>query len=102
MPRFDIYPMPGEGGRGYILDVQADLLTQLVTRVVVPLLPLDDFNRLTIRDLNPILEINGVRHIMVTQAIATVPLKDLQSAIMSLADKHILLTRALDILLTGI
>ena len=32
--------MPGRGKRGYVLDVQADLLSQLATRVVVPLLPL--------------------------------------------------------------
>lgn len=38
MPRHDVHPMPGRA-EGYILDVQADLLSHLGTRIVVPLLP---------------------------------------------------------------
>ncbi|MBS1183360.1 MAG: plasmid maintenance protein CcdB, partial [Proteobacteria bacterium] len=37
MARFDVFPNPG--GSGYLLDVQADLLDGLNTRIVVPLLP---------------------------------------------------------------
>ncbi|WP_438887671.1 CcdB family protein, partial [Bacillus cereus group sp. BC232] len=37
MARFDIFD--NEGGGGYLLDVQSDLLGGLNTRVVVPLLP---------------------------------------------------------------
>jgi len=37
MARFDI--VDNEGGGGYLLDVQSDLLGGLNTRVVVPLLP---------------------------------------------------------------
>ena len=40
MARLDVHPMPGKGD-GYLLDVQAELLAHLVTRVVVPLLPED-------------------------------------------------------------
>nr|WP_084591089.1 CcdB family protein [Desulfonatronovibrio magnus] len=39
MSRFDVYP--NTGGYGSLLDVQADLLSHLNTRVVVPLLPVD-------------------------------------------------------------
>jgi toxin CcdB len=39
MGRFDVYATPGQDGTGYVLDVQADLLQDLTTRVVVPLLP---------------------------------------------------------------
>lgn len=38
MGRFTIYSNPG--GVGYLLDVQADMLSHLNTRIVVPLLPL--------------------------------------------------------------
>ena len=38
MARHDVHPMPGKG-HGYVLDVQAELLLHLGTRVVVPLLP---------------------------------------------------------------
>lgn len=39
MARFDVYLTSSSG---YLLDVQADLLAGLNTRVVVPLLPLDN------------------------------------------------------------
>ena len=37
MARFDVYKNPE--GSGYLLDVQASLLSDLNTRIVVPLLP---------------------------------------------------------------
>ncbi|CAM5429606.1 hypothetical protein TMEC54S_03045 [Thauera mechernichensis] len=37
MARFDVYR--NSAGEGFLLDVQADLLSHLNTRVVVPLLP---------------------------------------------------------------
>jgi len=39
MARYDLYPNPF--GRGYLLDVQSDLLDELATRVVIPVMPLD-------------------------------------------------------------
>lgn len=37
MARFDVYASPDSAG--YLLDVQADLLESLNTRIVVPLMP---------------------------------------------------------------
>jgi toxin CcdB len=37
MPRLDVHAMPAGRKAGYLLDVQADLLSGLSTRVVVPL-----------------------------------------------------------------
>jgi len=101
MARLDVYPMPGRwAGRGYIIDVQARLLDHLVTRAVVPLLPLTT-GPAPIRDLNPVFDINGEPHVMVTQAIATAPVRELKRAIASLAAYRDEITRALDVLLTG-
>jgi toxin CcdB len=100
MSRFDVYPMPNNR-QGYVVDIQADLLGHLATRAVVPLLPLTDFPT-PIRDLNPILEIDGVRHVFAPQSIATIPVKALGPVKMSLDREYDTLTRALDILLTGI
>ena len=41
MGRYDVYAAPGQGGTGYVLDVPADLLQDLGTRIVVPRLPPD-------------------------------------------------------------
>ena len=83
-----------------MIDVQADLLEHLKTRTVVPLVPEKDAPS-RIRDLNPIFEVAGISHVMVTQAIATVPVRELQQTTMSLNKYHDDITRALDILFTG-
>ena len=52
MARFDVHRVAG--GRGFLLDVQADHLSDLPSRVVVPLLP-PSVALPAIRDLNPVL-----------------------------------------------
>lgn len=100
MSRLDVHPMPGKGRGGYILDVQADLLSHLATRTVVPLLREDTAPK-PISELNPIFEIHGERHVMVTQAIASIPGRELKRAVASLAEQHDRVIRALDTLLLG-
>ncbi len=102
MARFDIYPMPGKDGRGYILDVQADLLDELKTRAVVPLLP-ETASIKPLRDLNPIFMVKGTPHLMLTQAVAAVPAKDLRRAVATLSGaEQDEAARALDVLFTGV
>ncbi|MFY8094240.1 MAG: CcdB family protein [Niveispirillum sp.] len=99
MARFDIYPMPGRRS-GYLLDVQADLLDRLDTRVVVPLFPEKEAPP-PIATLNPVFDIQGQRHVMVTQSIATLRRRDLGKAVLSLDDQHQRIMNALDMLLSG-
>ena len=99
MARFDVHPMPG-GGEGYVVDVQADLLSHLSTRIVVPLLSEAATPR-PISELNPVVEVHGVRHVLVTQALASVPGRELKRPVFGLAEHRDSVTRALDILLIG-
>ena len=71
MARFDVYARPG-GAAGYVLDVQADILNGLNTRIVVPLLPLSEAP-MPAKRLNPVFELEAERHVMVTQFLAAVP-----------------------------
>ena len=91
--------MPGKGD-GYVLDVQAELLAHLATRVVVPLLPEDKASH-PITELNPVFEIKGKRHVLVTQALSAIPAKELKRAVASLDAHHDAVTRALDLLMVG-
>jgi toxin CcdB len=100
MTRLAVHPIPGGGATGYVLDVQADLLSDLATRTVLPLLP-EEAAPKPIGELNPIFEVGGKRHVLVTQAIATVPVRELKRAVASLSHEHDRVTRALDILLLG-
>jgi toxin CcdB len=70
MARFEVFANPG--GAGYVLDVQADVLSELNTRIVAPLLPLTQAPVPADR-LNPVFEIGDAPHVMVTQFMAAVP-----------------------------
>lgn len=99
MARFDVHAMPGQRP-GYLLDVQANLLDRLDTRVVVPLFAEKEAPP-PMMGLNPVFDIRGQRYVMVTQSIATLRRRDLGKAVLSLDDQHQQITNALDMLLTG-
>ena len=98
MARFDVYESPD--GAGYVVDVQADLLDMLQTRVVVPLLPLADAPKPANR-LNPVFVIEGHEHAMVTQYIATVPRSMLKTVVTDLRDDADRVIGAIDFVLSG-
>lgn len=98
MARFDVYARPG--GAGYLLDVQADVLSGLNTRLVVPLLPLAEAPEPAKR-LNPVFEIGSEPHVMVTQFLAAVPRALLRSPVSNLADQDSEIMAALDMVLIG-
>lgn len=98
MARFDVYA--NRGGAGFLLDVQADLITQLNTRVVVPLLPLDVAPASADR-LNPIFELHGVKVSMVTQFIAAVPNSELSTLVANLDSESDEIFSAIDFLHHG-
>ncbi len=83
-----------------MLDVQADLMRHFNTRVVIPLMKLNEAPTPAAR-LNPELEIEGVAYVMVTQYLAAVPLKDLGKPLANLADRRDDIVAALDLLLQG-
>jgi toxin CcdB len=98
MPRFEVFAGLGEG-EGLVVDVQASLLSDLATRVVIPLLPVDSVR--VIRDLNPVVQLNGRTCVVLTQEIAAVPRTILKRKIGDLGAYREDIVRALDILLTG-
>jgi toxin CcdB len=98
MARFDVYPNPN--GTGYLLDVQANLLDALNTRIVVPLIPIEAAPRPAER-LNPTFEIGGDRVVMVTQFLAAIPRTVLRLPVTSLAAHDATITSAIDMALVG-
>jgi toxin CcdB len=98
--RFDLYRMR-RGREGYLLDVQSGLLDFLATRVVVPLLPPEQAGKV-VRDLTPVFEIEGRPFIMATPLLTAVPQRELGRPVGSLDAHWDRLTRAIDILFTGV
>ncbi|MEQ1551446.1 CcdB family protein [Sphingorhabdus sp.] len=98
MARFDVYS--GARGKGYLLDCQADLLSILSTRVVVPLVPASGLP-VTPR-LNPAFRIEGQDYIMMTQQVFAIPRERLGKPVTSLEDEQGPIMNAIDLLLTGV
>lgn len=100
MPRLDVYLVPDGTARVRVVDVQADLLAHLATRVVVPLVPMAGTDE-GIAGLNPVFEFEGVAHVMQTQEILVMARQTMGPSVGSLDAHHDEITRALDILLLG-
>ena len=102
MAQFDIYRNPRKRRYPVLLDIQDDLLSQLSTRVVVPLTPLERYGARPITRLNPTAVINGTDYVAVFQELAAVPASVLHKPIGSLADRRSDFVAAIDLLFTGI
>jgi len=98
MAKYDVFPNPA--GDGLLLDVQTDLLSDLNTRVVVPLLPKPRAPKPATR-LNPVFDIDGQAFVMVTQFLAAVPAGILKSPIGKLDGDFEKVTIAVDMLMQG-
>lgn len=98
MTRYDVYANPE--GAGYLLDVQADLLDHLNTRVVVPLLPADAAPA-PAATLNPGFRIGDSELVMLTQFMAAVPAKLLRQPVANLESRRGEIVAALDLLFQG-
>jgi len=98
MPKYDVFPNPS--GEGYLLDVQADLLSDLNTRVVVPLLPTSSAPKPATR-LNPIFDFEGQPVVLVTQFMAAVPTGIIKISVGKLDEEFEKVTSAIDMLIQG-
>jgi toxin CcdB len=99
MAKFDVFRR--RTGTGYLLDCQADLLKQLNTRFVVPLLPAEAAPKPAAR-LNPTFEIEGEPYVMMTQFAAAVLVGELGEKVGSLIDRDVEVINALDVLISGV
>lgn len=96
MARFDLY----RDGENFLLDVQADTLSGLNTRTVVPVRRPQDAP-LPARRLNPRFEIGDASYVMVTQYIAAIPESELSTIDRNLARHRDEIVAALDMLFQG-
>ena len=97
MARFDVYK--SGNARGLLLDIQSDLLDEFGSRVVVPLLPAEDMQ--SVSRLHPVFVINDERYIMSTHPIFAIPVDRLGAKIGSLAQEDLVITSAVEKLLSG-
>lgn len=85
----------------YLLDVQSNLLSELGTRVVIPLylkksLPIKPMTKLT-----PEVQIEGRRFILMTPQMAGISVKDLGDEVCEITKNRNDIISAIDLLITG-
>ena len=103
MAQFDVYENPNPDTKQsvpYLLDVQADLLCGLATRVVVPLVTVSAMGKAA-KHLNPQFKIKRTLVVMSTAELAGVNLPLLGDKVVSLKDHRNEIIAALDFLFTG-
>ena len=103
MAQFDVYENQNPETKEsipYLLDLQADLLNNLTTRVVVPLITVAAMGR-GAKYLNPQFKIRRTTVIMSTAELAGINLHILGDKVCSLKEHRTEIIAALDFLFTG-
>jgi len=86
-----------------LLDVQADLLRDLGTRVVIPLTPDTAGSRRGALDtLTPLCTVDGKGYLLVTPQLAGIAARELGPPVADLSGERARILAALDLLITGI
>lgn len=85
----------------FLLDIQANLLADLQTRVVVPLIRAGAFGRRATR-LHPLFAIDGQDVVMATHLVAAVRKQTLGAAVASLQAERDIVLNAIDVLWSGV
>ena len=101
MARFDVYEGNTLSSVPLVLDVQADLLSDLQTRVVIPLKLHKATKRPTQPRLEPVLLIGARKYVLMTADIGTVQLADLQGRVTNIENQRTVVIDAIDFLLQG-
>ena len=105
MRRFDVFRNADRASAKHIpflLIVQSELLDELPTRVVAPLVVPHALSGPPAKMLNPEFEIDGVRVVMLTQQLAGVAVQRLKTRVAHLGESHRDILRALDFLFSGV
>ncbi|WP_421715800.1 CcdB family protein [Arcobacter arenosus] len=100
MAQFDVYKNINENSKKnipYLLDIQNDILKDLTSRVVVPLV----VNNKGMKILNPEFEIEDKKVIMSTSELASISLDNIGEKVCTLKDNREDIISAIDFLVTG-
>lgn len=99
MARFDVYRY--SDNVPFVVDVQADILSGLKTRVVVPLLLQPQAKQEQAPRLKPLIKIKGKNYILMTTDIGVVHTSDLKESVDNIEDQRQAIVDALDFLFQG-
>ncbi|WP_233007284.1 CcdB family protein [Rheinheimera faecalis] len=105
MVQFDVYVNPSSHSKAhypYLVDIQSVVLTDLATRIVIPLGRSSAFGGEAMKRLTPMFSFDGEELLLLTPQIASVPEKQLRKPVGSLAHFREQIIAALDLAITGV
>ena len=100
MAQFDVYKNINERTKDqipFLLDIQNEILKNLSTRVVIPLV----LNTKAINILNPKYTINEIEVVLSTSELASISIENLGKKVCSLKESREEIISAIDFLVTG-
>jgi len=86
----------------YLVDIQANLLADLSTRVVIPLVKLTALRKKPIRDLTPVFDVDGVKYMLMTPQLAGISMRELGQPVANVGSHRDEIVAAVDFLITGV
>jgi toxin CcdB len=105
MPQFDVYINPSKNTRSafpYIVDIQNPVISDIATRIVIPLGRIKDFKNEKMQGLTPELNYDGEQLLLLTPQIASIPAKLLKNPVGSLSHFRDEIIAAIDFAIRGI
>jgi toxin CcdB len=102
MAQFDVHRNAAGAYPPFLVRLNHDLVSDLPTVVVAPLVPLCELDNLPMARLLPVFEIGGEPYALLTVELAGVPKPVLGEMVASLAARRTDIIAALDFLFTGI
>jgi len=105
MAQFDVYPNPSRKTKKhmpYLLDIQNSFLSDLSTRIVIPLGLKSSFNNESMTRLTPEASYEGKKLLILTPQMASVPSSLLKKPIGSLSHFRDEIINSLDFAVSGI
>lgn len=103
--QFDVYINPNKKSRDaypYIIDIQNSLISDIITRIVIPLGKLSDFRNESMTKLTPTIEYENDQFVLLTPQIASIPSSLLKNPIGSVDTLRDEIIAAIDFAITGI
>jgi toxin CcdB len=104
MPQFAVYRNENPGSRDdvpFLVDVQADVLEALGTRVVIPLAKSAELTGFPTQYLTPVIAFQGQPYALLTPQLAGISRDELGPEAGSLANQQRAISSAIDFLLRG-
>lgn len=105
MAQFDVYPNPSKVSQAhypYLVDIQSNLLSELATRIVIPLAKRSVFGNEAIKGLTLEVSFGDQELLLLIPQISSIPEKILKNPVGSLSHFRDQIIGALDLAITGI